>query len=200
MREKLQRALPAIFATLFLASRWPGLLPPNFSAAYALCFCAGVFFRGRIGWSLPIGVMFIADVLLNVLYYRVAALHPFMLTNYAAYLLVIWLGRRFRASAPLLGLLAGSLLGAILFYLITNTAAWLQLPDYSKDLAGWLRALTFGTDGWPETWKFFRNTLTSTGLFTALFAGSWKLTAAESPQEKGDGDAETEAEPEEAKA
>ena len=67
-------------------------------------------------------------------------------------------------------------------------------------------ALIKGTGGWPQTWEFFRNTLLSGGLFTALFVAAMKLTApAESPVEKEAGvrpaePSETEKEPEEAKA
>jgi hypothetical protein len=75
-----------------------------------------------------------------------------------------------------------------MFYLITNTAAWLfnpfNNPEYTKDLAGWLIALTKGTSGYPTTLEFFRNTLISGGLFTGLFAGALKLTTAESAEEK----------------
>ena len=98
------------------------------------------------------------------------------------------------------------ILGALLFYLITNTASWLfnpfHNPEYTKNFLGWLTALTKGTGGYPETWQFFRNTLLSGGLFTGLFVGAKKLTA-ESPAEKVAGaksEEEPEAEPEEAKA
>jgi len=113
--------------------------------------------------------------------------------------------------SPFLGLLGGGILGALLFYLITNTASWLMNPfnnpDYPKTLLGWIKALTIGTTGWPQTWEFFRNTLMSGGLFTALFVATAKLTApAESPADKeagvreSEGEAEPQAEPEEAKA
>jgi hypothetical protein len=73
-----------------------------------------------------------------------------------------------------------------------------------KNLSGWLIALVKGTNGWPQTWEFFRNTLLSGGLFTALFVGAMKLSTAESPVEKKAGarDEESEAEesPEEASA
>jgi hypothetical protein len=81
--------------------------------------------------------------------------------------------------------LLGGLLGAVLFYLTTNTASWLYNPDYSKTLAGWIQALTGGIPGYPPTWTFFRNTLMSGGLFTGLFAGALKLTeGSESAEEK----------------
>jgi hypothetical protein len=100
----------------------------------------------------------------------------------------------------------GGLLGAMIFYLVTNTLSWLQDPAYVKTIAGWIQALTTGRlDVHPTTWEMFRNTLGSGGLFTALFAGSAKLTAStESPADKKAGardDEEPEAgeKPEEAK-
>ena len=66
---------------------------------------------------------------------------------------------------------------------------------------------TKGTAGYAQTWEFFRNTLLSGGLFTGLFVGAMKLTAAaESAREKEAPENEAEAEsapdvrPEEAKA
>ena len=97
----------------------------------------------------------------------------------------------------------------MIFYLVTNTLAWLQDPGYARTIAGWIQALTIGRPEWhPTTWEMFRNTLGSGGLFTALFAGSAKLTEnAESPADKKAGaredeepEAEAETETEEAKA
>jgi hypothetical protein len=108
-----------------------------------------------------------------------------MASNYLAYAALIWLGSRHSPRSSWLRLVAGGVLGAILFYLVTNTAAWLQNPEYPKTLAGWFQALTSGITGLPPTWTFFRNTLLSGGLFTGLFAGAMKASeAAESPREK----------------
>ena len=179
------RWLPWIFVALVALSRWPGLFPPNFSAATALAFCAGVYLSGAMAWWLPLGTMAATDVALNVFYYHTPPVGGYLLLNYLVYAVLIWFGRQMGRRASFLKLLAGGLLGAMAFYLITNTLAWLENPVYARTLAGWIQALTSGQPGFPPTWEFFRNTLLSGGLFTALFVAAMKLTApAESPVEK----------------
>ncbi len=183
---------------VFALTRVPGLMPANFSAVYGLLFCGGVYFSGRMAWWLPLSTMLVTDVALNV-YYGASLFQPYLVVNYVAYLALIALGRRFKPQSNWLNLLGGGLLGAILFYFITNTAAWLfnpfQNPEYSKNLAGWIIALTKGTGGYPQTWEFFRNTLLSGGLFTGLFAGAMKLSAALEPQENEEPEPASDEEP-----
>jgi len=189
-------------------------MPANFSAAYALVFCAGVFLPRRLAWWLPLGTMAVTDVALNLYYYfhlHIDAFRGTQLVNYIVYAAILWLGTRFNPRSSFLKLLGGGIVGAILFYLITNTAAWLfnpfGNPEYTKNLLGWLRALTKGTAGYAETWVFFRNTLLSGGIFTGLFVGAMKLTtSSESAREKEAPEAEVkeeepaaEAEPEQAR-
>ena len=215
MKDKWNRWLPLLFVALLAVSRIPGLLPSNFSAVYAFVFCAGVYFSKRLAWWLPLGVMLVTDVGLNLYYQHNDPQHNVwdsrnlanLSFNYVAYAALIWLGRRFKPKTSFIRLVGGGVLGAILFYLITNTASWFfnpyGNPEYAKSLAGWIIALTKGTGGYPSTWEFFRSTLLSGGLFTALFAGTAKLTVpAESPAEKTAGvrEPETETEAEEAKA
>jgi len=206
VKEKWNRWLPVLFLALFALSRWPGLFPPNFSAATALAFCAGVYFAGATAWWLPLGTMLATDVALNVFYYHTRPVGGYLLLNYAVYAALIWFGRRCGKRARFLSLLLAGLAGAVIFYLVTNTLSWLQDPAYAKTIAGWIQALTTGRlDVHPTTWELFRNTLGSGGLFTALFVGAAKLTApAESPAEKEAGvrekGPENEETPEEAKA
>ena len=182
MKEKWNKCLPCLLMVIFALTRWPGLMPQNFSAAYGLVFCAGAFFPGRMAWWLPLGTLLVTDTALN-LHYGAAILRWEMLGNYAAYLALIWLGRRFTGRASWPSLLGGGVIGAILFYLVTNTFSWLHDPAYPKTLAGWLQALSLGRPGLPPTWQFFLNTLSSGGLFTGLFAGALKLSGAAEPAE-----------------
>lgn len=188
--------MPVLLMLVFALSRIPGMLPQNFSAAYALAFCAGVYFTGAMAWWLPLGTLLATDIALNCYYkfylgYEVFELPvlKYQLLNYVAYGFLIWFGRKHKPTTSFAGLLGGGILGALLFYLITNTASWLfnpfGNPEYTKDFMGWLTALTKGTSGWPQTWEFFRNTLLSGGIFTGLFVGAMKMTeASESKQEK----------------
>jgi len=210
VKEKWNKFLPVLFVTAFALSRIPGLLPQNFSAAYAFAFCAGVYFSKKISWWLPLMVLLATDIALNFYYQHKypddnvwsAANVANLAFNYAAYAVLIFLGRRFKPQSSFASLLGGGILGAILFYLITNTASWFfnpfQNPEYAKSFSGWLLALTKGINGWPTTLDFFRNTLLSGGIFTALFVGAAKLTApAESPVEKNAGARNEESEAEE---
>ena len=195
--------LPALFVVIFAVSRIPRLMPLNFSVAYAFAFCAGVYFPGASKWWLPLTVMLATDLALNIFYYHVAPFSSDLAMNYAIYAVIIGLGRWFGPRAGFLKLILGGLLGAVIFYLVTNTLSWFTDPYYAKTIGGWIQALTIGhRDIHPSTWEFFRNTFWSTGLFTAFFVGAEKI-AAESPADKTAGAREPEpkieSEPEEAK-
>lgn len=204
---KWKKLLPVVFLLLFAVSRIPGVLPQNFSAAYAIAFCGGVYFCGAMAWWLPLGTLLGTDILLNIFYYHEPVFDGYMLVKTLAFVAIVALGRLFSPRLQAWKLLGGGLLGAVLFYLITNTASWLYNPGYAKTIAGWLQALSSGIPGYPPTWEFFRNTLLSGGLFTGVFVGAMKLTAdVESPQDKQAGardeepEGESKPEPAEAKA
>jgi len=159
---------------IFAASRWPGMLPQNFSAAHALLFCAAFWLRGWIGWVLPMATIIVTDVLLNLFFYAEPVMVPELISNWMILGLFVvlakWLARRRSYGRVFLG----TLLGALLFYLVSNTVSWLVNPAYAKTIAGWVQALTVGLPGLPPTWMFGLNSLLGTGLFTGLFAGAMK--------------------------
>ncbi len=209
MLVKAKHILPVVLMVLFALSRWPGLMPWNFSAVYGLVFCAGVYFPRRLWW-LPMGTLFVSDLALNLYHHThfgTPVLSLDFLANYVAYAGMLLLGRKFSARAPWLALVSGGLLAAIVFYLVTNTWSWFFNPfhnaEYTKTLSGWFIALTRGTAGYAQTWEFFNRTLMSGGLFTGLFAGAMKLTEAAEPKEEekpAEAEGDEQPGPEEAKA
>jgi hypothetical protein len=192
--------LPLVLMLVFAASRWPGMLPQNFSAAHALLFCAAFWLPGWMGWVLPLATIIVTDVLLNLFHYSMPVMVPELVVNWMILALFVvlakWLARR-RSYGRVF---VGTLIGALLFYLVSNTVSWMVNPAYAKTIAGWVQALTVGLPGFPPTWLFGLKSLLGTGLFTGLFAGAMKwseaLDATEPELETEDDDEETEAPPE----
>lgn len=196
--------LPLILMFVFALSRWPGIFPGNFSAAYAIMFCAGIYFPARLAWSVPLATLLMTDILIDIFAYPdthlpVSDYIKMMIPSYIAYVAILILGRGLRnGNRSWFTLVGGGIIGAFVFYFVTNTAAWMSL-SYTKTLSGWIQALTTGLPGFPSTWEFFRNSLMSGGLFTGLFVGAVKLfEPAESAEEKKEPakEPEPEAEPE----
>ena len=184
---------------VFAASRWPGMLPQNFSAAHALLFCAAFWLPGWMGWVLPLATIIVTDILLNLFAYDMPVMVPELISNWMILALFVvlakWLARRRSYGRVFLG----TLIGALLFYIVSNTISWITDPSYIKTITGWVQALTVGLPGFPPTWVFGLKSLLGTGLFTGLFAGAMKwseaLDAEPEPETEDDEESETPPEP-----
>ena len=152
----------------------------NFSPLMALAFCGAVYFRSRAMWLVPFAALTLSDLYLNHYYatqfgYEWTAGGALVRTVcFAAALGLGWLVAR---RKNWLNLLSGALGGAVLFYLVTNTASWAGDALYAKTFAGWWQAMTVGHPGFPPTLMFFRNSLVSDLLFTGLFALTMEYAA-----------------------
>ena len=156
---------------LFTAMRWPGLLPSNFSPVYAICFCAGLYLNGTRAWAVPLGLLFVSDVVMNYFVYRPMGYSVFsagMVGSYALYLLLIAMGWRLGEKQSSAVLIGGGMLGACAFFFGSNTLVWLGDPMYTKTVAGWVQSVTVGKAGFPPAILFFRNSVVSGALFTAV--------------------------------
>ncbi len=175
---------------VFAASRLPGMLPQNFSAAHALLFCAAFWLPGWMGWVLPLATIIVTDILLNLFHYSMPVMVPELVVNWMILALFVvlakWLARR-RSYGRVF---VGTLIGALLFYLVSNTVSWMVNPAYAKTIAGWVQALTVGLPGFPPTWLFGLKSLLGTGLFTGLFVGAMKWSEAidDAPEPETDDD------------
>ena len=156
---------------LFTAIRWPGLLPSNFSPVYAICFCAGLYLNGWRAWAVPLGLLFVSDVVMNYFVYRPMGYSVFsagMIGSYALYLLLIAMGCRLGEKQSAAVLIGGGMLGACAFFFGSNTLVWLSDPMYAKTVAGWVQSFTLGKAGFPPAILFLRNSVVSGALFTAV--------------------------------
>jgi hypothetical protein len=143
----------------------------NFAPLAAIALCGAAYFPPKLKFAVPLGALFISDLVLNYVY-GAPLLQAQMLGHYIALFLVGLIGFAIQNRASLKTLLPASILGSTSFYLITNTFSWLSEPGYAKNFAGLIQAQTIGLPvfgGTTPTWMFFRNTLLSDLFFTLLF-------------------------------
>ncbi len=171
------------FLTLAVLAR---LLPvwdqslSNFAPLMAIAFCGAIYVRHPAWRVAPLAGLALTDLYLNWFYASDYGWHwdaAGFLTRLGCFGLALALGAWVARRKSWLWLLNGSLLGAVLFYLITNTQSWFTDPYYAKSLAGWWQALTTGHPEFPPTYLFFRNTLFGDLMFTGFFAGAMEWLA-----------------------
>jgi len=142
----------------------------NFSPLAAVLLCSAAYLPRKYILLAGLGPMVLADLFLNS-HYHVPLFDPEALARYFCFGLVLLLGYLVRKQQQykMLFLFAATVMGSILFFVITNTATWVSIPDYAKTFPGWWQALTVGVPGFPPTLLFFRNSLFSDLFFTTLF-------------------------------
>jgi uncharacterized protein DUF6580 len=142
----------------------------NFAPLAAIALCGAAYLPTRFKFTVPLIALFISDIVLN-LHYGAAMFSPLIACRYLALVVVGCLGLAIAHRASWKTLLPASLAGSVLFYVITNTFAWLSDPGYVKNFAGLVQALTVGLPQYSATpsWMFFRNSILSDLLFTGLF-------------------------------
>jgi len=158
----------------------------NFPPMAALAFCGAVYFRDKRLSLLPFAGLCLTDLYINWFYAREYGYHMEIgayLARAACFAIALGLGAWVSRRKSWLSLLNGSLLGAVLFYIITNTQSWFGDAYYTKTLAGWWQALTVGHPEYPPTFLFFGKTLFGDLMFTGLFAGvmEWLAKRADEP-------------------
>lgn len=156
----------------------------NFSPLGALVLCGGLFFPGRMAWILPAAAVLVTDVVLNLIY-GVGAFGAGTVGLVVAWGLVFGVAwvlrgriRRCGASKGWGVVFGATLVSALMFYVVTNTVAFIGSPAYPQSLAGWWQSLTVGVPGFPPTLVFFRNSLIGDLVFTGLFVWCVKPWAA----------------------
>ncbi|MGC1481988.1 MAG: DUF6580 family putative transport protein [Chthoniobacterales bacterium] len=144
---------------------------PNFAPLMAIAICGALLLPGWMALVVPFSALLVSDLLLNF-HYGAAAFGSGEILRYSVYAVGIAAGlvlrRRQASPLPIFAAVSAS---SLLFYLVTNTAAWFGNVAYPQSLGGLVQSLTVGLPGFPPTWVFFRNSLVSDLLFTAIILG-----------------------------
>ncbi len=171
---------PFILLGMILAVALTRLLPhpPNFSPVEAMALFGGAYFSKR-AWAVwaPLLAMFVSDLALGLLmggeYFSYFVSAGFWLVYATVALLSVFgFGLRGRVTALRVG--GYSLLGATLFFLVTNLGVWYGSAFYPQTAAGLAAAYTAGL-------PFFQNGVLGTLFYSLVLFGSYALIKQRAP-------------------
>lgn len=141
----------------------PYLIPHlwNFSAVYALGIFAGSQFQDkRLALAMPLGAMALSDLFIG---------QGFSLMVYAGFIIIVMCGIAIRNHITVTNVALASIIGAILFFLITNFAFLYPTTQYPHNMSGIITSYVMGL-------PFLRNALISDLIFApVLFYGFYFL-------------------------
>jgi len=145
-------AICAVMASAVIARLIPHI--PNVAPIAALALFSGMKIPKWKGFFIPLLVMLISDYFLGF-----HATLPFV---YVSFFLIGGIGYLLRNRASALNIVVGSLVGSLLFFLITNFGVWFTSSMYEKNMGGLLKCYMMGL-------PFFRNTVIGDIFYTAVF-------------------------------
>jgi hypothetical protein len=151
----------------------------NFSPLMAFAFTGSVVFPRAFPWwswaVILLGVDFVSE---GSAWWSQADGRPEVLLAYGCYGLAAFWGATLRGRGGVVDTLVRSMACSVMFYVVTNTLCWMVKPYYSKDLAGWVQALTIGRpDVHPTTLEFFRNSLAADLLGSVVLLAVYNAEA-----------------------
>lgn len=142
--------------------------PPNFAPVAAISLFSGFLFR-RYFILIPMAIMFLSDMVIGFYSWKLMAV------VYGSFLLISLLGILIRKRKSILILFSYSLLGSILFFLLTNLAVWVFGSWYPHNLQGL-------ADCYAMAVPFFKNTIMGDLFYVSIIFGCYEILA--QPKEK----------------
>ena len=140
---------------------------PNFTPIAAIALFGGTYLGKKyLSFLIPLAAMFLSDIFLG--------LHAGIWAVYLAFGLTVLMGFYLRKNLSVANVAVASISSSIMFYLITNFAAWLASPVYPQNLTGlmesYIAGLAFFNNG-SYGISFFLNEVTGGLFYNGIFFG-----------------------------
>lgn len=141
--------------------------PPNFTPIEAMALFGGAYFANRwLSVAVPLLAMLLADFFLGF--------HSGMPVIYGVILLISVLGFALRGKVSVLRVASLGLMGATLFFLVTNFAVWAGSGMYPMTASGLLACYVAGI-------PFFHWQLAGVATYSVILFGGFALLRANLP-------------------
>lgn len=161
----MKKYLPAIILIILgIAARFLPH-PANFAPIGAIAIFSGIYLPKKWALALPLAAMFFSDIFIG--FYSL----PVMLSVYAGFIVMGLIGLAVRKNKKLSTVLGGTILGGVIFYLLTNGAVWAFGSLYPHTLSGLAQSYYMAI-------PFFRNSLLGDLFYTGALVGAYEASLA----------------------
>ena len=159
--NQIKIIIPLLLIILGILTRF---LPhsANFTAIGAIALFGGLYLPRRYAVIIPLTAMFISDIFIGFYSWQI------MFSVYTSFVLLGLIGLLVRKNKKFHTVLGGTLLGSILFFLITNAAVWAFGTMYSPDFSGLMQSYIMAI-------PFFRNSLAGDLFYVGVLVGGFEL-------------------------
>jgi hypothetical protein len=148
------------------------LVLANVAPLAAVVVVGAIYLPRRVAFAVPFGALFVSTVVVNwAKGWPVAS--PYTAVVALCFLLVFAMAWTLRGTRRIPAVVGMTVAGTLVFYLLSNTVAWVFEPGYARSPAGWLQAQTVGLPlpGAPPSWWFLLKSLAGDLLFAAVMIG-----------------------------
>ncbi len=159
-----------IFTVIFTAA-FVRLIPhwPNFTPIAAIALFGGTYIgRKHLAFIIPLAAMLLSDLFLGF--------HQTMLAVYLSFALIVGIGFLLRKRIGVFTVLSASLVSSLLFFLVTNFAAWQSgMMPYPMNIVGLIECYAAGL-------PFLNNGILGDLVYNTVFFGGFYFITQKFPQ------------------
>ena len=160
-----------VIVSVIFAAALLRLIPhwPNFTPIAGIALFAGTYIgRKHLAFIIPLAAMLLSDLFLG--------LHQTMLAVYISFALIVGLGFLLRKRVGVISVLSASIVSSLLFFLVTNFAAWQSgMMPYPMNFTGLIEAYAAGL-------PFLNNGILGDLFYNTVFFGGFYFVTRKYPQ------------------
>jgi hypothetical protein len=158
----MQKYFPAFLLILLGISSRLLPHPANFAPIAAIGLFSGIYLPKKYALIIPGIALILSDWFLGFYVWQV------MVAVYASFAIVGLIGLTIKNNKKIHIILGGTLLGSIIFFLVTNWAVWAFTPMYAHNVNGLLQSYFMAL-------PFFKNTLLGDLFYTGVLVGAMEV-------------------------
>jgi len=154
--------------------------PPNFAPIAAIALFGGDYLKDKkLAFIIPLVCMLFSDLLLHGVYLTglspFKGLHSMMPFVYGAFFLMVLMGQWLKQKLTVTNTIMVSLVGSILFFIVSNFGVWLMGGFYPKTPLGLVAC-------YESAIPFFHYTLIGDLFYVGALFGTYQLASKYYPQ------------------